>query len=516
VSVALLGTIVVPSISYWGLAPILILAGAALVFLVASAMATDPLPSALWPTLSIGAGLASGVVSMVLWHRVQTHGAWSSMDGALISDGFSALFYVLVSAAVVVLPLVAHPWLKGQSDRGPEMYALAMLSGSGAMLMAAAGDLITIFLGLEILSIALYVLAAFNRKREESKEAGLKYFVIGAFSSAVFLYGAALTYGATGTLSIAGIASFLAHDVVLNNGVLIAGMVLLLVGFGYKVAAVPFHTWNPDVYQGSPSPVTGFMAGVAKAGGFAALLRVFFASFPALRSDWRPVLWALAALSLVLGSVLAVVQTDVKRMLAYSSISHAGFVLVGVQAASARGLAAASYYLFTYTFMVLGSFAVLAAVGGDGDVVHDLSYYRGLARRHPYLALCFSLLLLAQAGVPLTTGFFAKFYVIGAAVAVGNYSLAILAMVCAVIVGFFYLRVVLAMYSSDGGELLAAAAGSSGGVLAVGGGSAVSSVPAGINWALLICVGFTVLFGFWGAPVIDFAQKASLLFGIGH
>ncbi len=318
------------------------------------------------------------------------------------------------------------------------------------MMMGAANDLIVIFLGLEIMSIALYVLAAFNHKRAESGEAALKYFVLGAFSSAVFVYGIALVYGATGSTNLPQIADYLAKNVIVSNGVLLAGLALLLVGFGFKIAAVPFHMWSPDVYQGSPSPVTGFMAAVAKAGAFAALLRVFVSSFGTLRTDWQPIIWGLAILSLVLGAVVALMQRDVKRMMAYSSINHAGFILLGVEAATTRGVSASLYYVFTYMFLVIGSFAVITVMARDGDNGHQISDYRGLAKRQPVLALAFAVLLLGQAGVPFTTGFLAKFGVVGASEATQAYVLAAVAMASAAVAAFFYLRVAVTMYSPVG------------------------------------------------------------------
>src|SRR5436853_1285893 len=286
----------------------------------------------------------------------------------------------------------------------------------------------------------------------------MKYFVLGAFSSALFLYGIALVYGATGSTNLASIATFLAGNVIANNGLLLAGMALLLVGLGFKVAAVPFHTWTPDVYQGAPTPVTGFMAAAAKAAGFAGLLRVFFSTFSILRLDWQPLIWALAVLTLLVGSILAVVQTDIKRMLAYSSISHAGYVLIGLQAGTAKGIAGALFYLLAYTFMVLGSFGIVTLVGRRGDARHSLDDYRGLAARRPALALVFAVFLMAQTGVPFTTGFLAKFYVISAAVESRSYALAVIGMLAAVIAAFFYLRVIVLMYSPPAGEDETAAA----------------------------------------------------------
>ncbi len=290
-------------------------------------------------------------------------------------------------------------------------------------------------------------MAGYHRRRRESGEAAMKYFVLGAFSSAIFLYGIALVYGATGSTRIDEIATFLAQ-VDLTKGVLYAGIGLIIVGLGFKVAAVPFHTWTPDVYDGAPTPATGFMAATAKAAGFAALIRILMSAFPTLAVDWRPMIWVLAVLTLLTGSVLAIIQTNVKRMLAYSSISHAGYVLVGVQAASANGVSAALFYLLCYTFMVIGAFAVVSIVGGKGEAHHDLASFRGLSTRRPILAGLFTVFLLAQAGIPFTSGFLAKFYVVSAAVARGEYALAVIAMIAAAIAAFFYLRLAIIMYGS--------------------------------------------------------------------
>ncbi len=254
---------------------------------------------------------------------------------------------------------------------------------------------------------------------------------------------------------------------VLSNGLLLAGLSLMLVGFAFKIAAVPFHMWTPDVYQGAPSPVTGFMSAVAKAGAFAALLRVLFSSFGVVSSDWRPIVYGLAVLSLLLGAFVALRQRDVKRMLAYSSINHAGFILLGVVAGTARGASASLYYLFVYMFMAIGSFAVVTVLGGEGDADHDLARYRGLAGRQPVLALAFAVLLLAQAGAPFTTGLWAKVQVVFAAVEAGAVPLGVIAMVSAVVAAYFYLRVAVLMYAGGG---LGEAEGGTGGSAALGAG----------------------------------------------
>ena len=356
---------------------------------------------------------------------------------------------IVLCAAVILGALLLDGFLRREGMDGAEPYVLMLLSASGGLIMASANDLIVVFLGLEILSIAVYVLAAMHLRKTTSQEAGIKYFVLGAFSSAFFLYGIALIYGGTGSTNLVDISSFLATTVVVDGGLVFAGMALLLVGFGFKIAAVPFHFWTPDVYQGSPSPSVAWMASGVKVAGFAGLMRVFYLAFPTYRLDWQPLLFALAAITLVVGSVLAVVQTDVKRMLAYSSISHAGFVLVGVQAATDKGIEAAVFYLGAYTFMVAGSFGVVTLVGRKGDIGHNLGDYRGLSKDRPVLALAFALFLFAQAGVPLTSGFFAKFYVITAAVDAGSTWLAGVAMLSSVIAAFLYLRIVVSMYMED-------------------------------------------------------------------
>jgi NADH-quinone oxidoreductase subunit N len=527
-----------PKIAYLSILPVLVMLGGAVAVLVASSLLRRRMSATVATTMTVMVTLAALSLSLVQWFDVANHGARVSIASAVVEDGFSSLVAVLVSCAALLSALVADGWMRREREVGPEFQALMLLSGSGAMIMGEANDLIVVFLGLEVLSIALYVLAAMNARRAESGEAALKYFVLGAFSSAVFLYGVALVYGATGSTNLPQIADYLARNVLLHNELLLAGMALLLVGFGFKVAAVPFHLWTPDVYQGSPSPATGFMAAVAKAGGFAALLRVFVSSFGTLRSDWQPAVWALAAITLLLGAVVALAQRDVKRMLAYSSINHAGFVLLGLQVATARGIEGSLYYLFVYTFMVIGSFAVVTVIGGPGDTRHDLDRYRGLAARRPWLAGSLAVLLLSQAGIPFTTGFLAKLEVISASVGGRSTALAVVAMVSAVIAGFFYLRVILFMYSapvsasggaapepvdtlgepqstgSPGGPGDAAAVEAGATLTLVEASSDDESSPVGLPTALSIavCVAVTVLFGLWPAPVVDFAHHATLLF----
>jgi NADH-quinone oxidoreductase subunit N len=440
-----------PPIDYWALVPQFILLGAALVLLLVRALLPVALPDWVPTATSVGAGIATGVVAWFLWLDVRDDGPRSVIGDAFGVDGFSLFFTMLVAAAVVLTALLADGYLTRNHMMAPEFHALLLSAATGAVVMSSANDLIVVFLSLEALSIGLYVLAAMQLMRIRSLEAAIKYFVLGAFSSAFFLYGIALVYGATGTTNLVAIRQFLTTTPLLpDSEILLIGFALLLVGLGFKVAAAPFHVWAPDVYQGAPSPVSGYMASVAKAAGFAALIRIFVVAFQGYAVDWSPLVGVLAVLTLIAGTVTAVVQTDVKRMLAYSSIAHAGYVLVAVQTASADGTSAALFYLFTYTVMVIGSFGVVTVVGGrDIEGTHPLGRYRGLSRTRPLLAFAFTVFLLAQAGVPFTSGFIGKFVVIGAAVDDASYVLAAIAMVAAVVGAFVYLRIVLNMYATD-------------------------------------------------------------------
>jgi NADH-quinone oxidoreductase subunit N len=488
--------IATPHVDWSAILPPLVLIGGALLLMTVAALSRNRPGRGVLATFTVCVAAVAMVAAREQWFDVRDVGPRTFIDGAVVVDGFAVFLTVVICAAVALAALVADDYLRREGLDGPEFYVLTMLSAAGGVIMAAANDLIVLFLGLEVLSISLYVLAGYHVRREPSREAGMKYFVLGAFASAFFLYGIALLYGATGSTNLTEVAAFLRENTVVSNGVLLAGVGLLLVGFGFKVAAVPFHMWTPDVYQGAPTPVTGFMAAAAKAAGFAGLLRVFASTLALYVDDWRPLVWVLAVATLVVGSVLAVVQDDVKRLLAYSSIAHAGYILVGLQAANDQGIAGALFYLLVYTFLVVGSFAVVTLVGRRGDSGHTLADYRGLARRRPALALGFTVLLLAQGGVPFTGGFFAKFYVIAAAVRAESYALAIIAMLAAVVSFYVYLRVVVAMYMSPEAPA-----------------EAPVPVPAGAAAVILAALGFTLFVGFVPSYVVDFARHATLLAG---
>jgi len=438
--------ITTPSVDLWAIAPIMALAGAGVVVVLIRALLRrrGPVTRICFGFSLLGLLVAAGLL-VRQWNLVRDDGALTSVAGMVRVDPFAVFLGIVVVAATMAGLLLSCAYLDREGLEAPEYFALILLSASGMLMMTTANDLIVVFLSLEVLSIPLYVLAAFDRRRLRSQEAGLKYFVLGAFSSAVFLYGIALTYGATGTTSLTGIASFLSANTLFEQGTLLVGLGLLLVGLGFKVAAVPFHMWTPDVYQGAPTPVTAFMAAATKAAAFGAILRVVTTAFPQYRDDWRPIIWVLAALSMLVGAIAALVQNDIKRTLAYSSIAHAGYILMGVYAATSRGREAALLYLLVYAFMAIGAFAVvmIAAPSAD-DAEHSYDGYRGLAVRRPILGGLLIFFVLAQAGVPLTSGFVGKLEIFSAVAQAGetrDYVLLVIGVLSAVIAFAFYLRI---------------------------------------------------------------------------
>ncbi|MEO6627311.1 MAG: NADH-quinone oxidoreductase subunit N, partial [Aquihabitans sp.] len=438
-----------PGVEYSALLPVLILLGGAVLLMVVGALLPRRSKLAWHAAATVVVAGGSIIAAVPLWFRVRDDGPIRAVADAVRVDGLTVMLGIVIACGVILTALLTDGYLRRERLEGPEPYVLLLLSAAGGLMMAGANDLLVVFLGLEILSIAVYVLAGIHVRRARSGEAALKYFLLGALSSAFLLYGIALIYGATGTTNITGIRTFLAENLLTNNLMLLAGFGLMLVGLGFKVAAAPFHAWTPDVYDGSPSPVVAYMASGVKTAGFAAIIRVFVYGFATYRTDWQPIVYALAVFTLLVGSVFSVTQTNVKRILAYSSISHAGFILVGVQAANDLGVRSVLFYLATYTFTVAGSFGVVTIVGRKGDNAHDISDYKGLAKRAPLVAFAFLVFLLAQAGVPFTSGFVAKFYVIDAAVNARSYWLALVAMLSAVISVYAYLRVVITMYGDD-------------------------------------------------------------------
>ena len=442
-----------PSVPWVELIPILsLLAGTCFLLLVGSLVPTWPRRGYAWVT-GISTTVAI-VANAVQWNNLYYNKGKTFFADAIAIDRFSVLASITICLAVIFGALMMSAYLTRMNADGPELYALLLTAAIGGLVMASANELIVLFLGLETLSLSLYLLAASNREREQSQESGLKYFILGGFSSAFFLYGVALIFGSTGSTKISGIGEALSGNISIINAdaMLLVGIGMLLVGLGFKVSAAPFHVWTPDVYEGAPTPVTAFMASAGKVAAFAALIRILLVGLEQRVDDWRPVVWALAILTVFTGSILAVVQTNVKRMLAYSSISHAGFILVGVEAAGhmgSDGIATSMNYLAIYTVLVMGSFAIVLALSGNTDGETNLSDFKGLAKRRPALALAVTVLLFAQAGVPLTAGFVANFAVIKSSVEANSYVLAIAAMVAAVIGAYLYLRIAVSMWLEE-------------------------------------------------------------------
>jgi NADH-quinone oxidoreductase subunit N len=372
----------------------------------------------------------------------------SGFNGTVTADGYALMFQVVILIVTALAVLLSERYIQLKGINFGEYYALILFSASGAMLMSAARELILIFIGLEILSIALYVLSGFARTEEKSEEAAVKYFLLGAFSSGFFLYGIALFYGGTGSTLLDNATSLAAGprgEFSLDSPYTVAGIALILVGLCFKAAIVPFHSWTPDVYQGAPTSVTAFMSAAAKAGAFAALIRILAVVLP-VSDIWRDMVWILAAGSMIVGNVVALWQRDVKRMLAYSSIAHAGYILVGVLAANAEGRMAVLYYTLVYTFMNLGAFGILIVMTRSGRDRSQLIDIQGLGKTNPLAAVLMSIFMFSLAGVPPLAGFLGKFYIFQAAIAAHLTGLAVLGLLASVVGVYYYLMVVVRMW----------------------------------------------------------------------
>jgi NADH-quinone oxidoreductase subunit N len=501
-----------PTIEYGELLPMLIVFGAAIIGVLIEAFVPRPPRHLLQVGLALVALIAAFVA--VIWLAgTPLVGA----AGSVAIDG-PALFLqgaILVLAAISVL-FFAERRLEGGGDAfapsasalpggaaertlvtagvlQTEVYPLTMFAIGGMLLFPAANDLLTLFVALEVLSLPLYLLAGMARRRRLlSQEAALKYFLLGAFSSAFFLFGAALIYGFAGSVQLSDIDVALGTRVG-QEGLLLAGVGLIAVGLLFKVSAAPFHSWTPDVYQGAPTPVTGFMAACTKVAAFGAMLRIFYVSFGAVSSDWQPMFWAVAVLTMMVGVVVALTQTDVKRMLAYSSIAHAGFILTGMVAADAIGTASVLFYLVVYGFTTVGAFAVVTLVRDSAGEATHLAKWAGLGKRSPLVAATFALFLLAFAGIPLTSGFVGKLVVFSAAIDAGAVLLVIVGVVASAIAAFFYIRVIVLMFFTEPAP--------DGPTVAVP--SLWTTVGIGLG------VAATIILGIVPGPMLELAQQAA-------
>jgi len=373
-----------------------------------------------------------------------------AFHGSLAVDDYAVFFEAVIIIATSVTIAMSLEYAASAGMAGAEYYALVLFAALGMMLMAAAGDLIIIFLGLETMSLAAYALAGFIRRDPKSSEAAIKYFLLGAFSTGFLLYGIALIYGAIGTIRLPPIRASLTSAIGANP-LLLLGLGMMLIGFGFKVAAVPFHMWTPDAYEGAPTPITALMAVGVKVAAFAGFLRIFMANLGPISRDWTMVLWIMAALTMTVGNVVALVQNNIKRMLAYSAVAHAGYVIVGMAAGPGPDSGGAIlYYLLAYAFTNLGAFAVVVALERDGEPHDEIADYRGLAREHPGLAAAMALSLLSLIGVPPLAGFVGKFYIFAAALNAGLVWLVVIAVLNSVISAYYYIGVIVAMYMQEG------------------------------------------------------------------
>ena len=495
-------TFTAPVLSYSLLSPMLILLGGALIGVLVEAFVSKALRPAVQLTLTLGTLLLS---LMQVW-RIRGQQSLTAAMGSVVIDGAA----VLIQASILIIAIISvfliadtehfaalPAALPGSEEERQavqsgnqitEVYPLTLFAISGMLLFPVANDLITLFVALEMLSLPLYLMAGLSRRRRlASQEAALKYFLLGAFSSAFFLFGAAYLYGYSASISFGGIRQAIVGGSG-NDVLLLIGIAFLSIGLLFKVSAVPFHAWSPDVYQGAPTPITAFMAAATKVAAFGAMLRIYYTVFANAQWSWTPVLSGIAIVTMLLGSLVAITQRDVKRMLAYSSIAHAGFLLTGVIALNKAGLDATIFYLFAYGVATVGAFGVVTLVRDSAGEVTDLNRWKGLGKRSPFGAVSFALFLLAFAGIPLTSGFIGKFSIFSAAYESGAKGVVIAGVLSSAIAAFFYIRVIVLMFFTDATE----------------DGTSVE-IPSILTQAtVVIAVVVTVALGVYPAPLLEF------------
>jgi NADH-quinone oxidoreductase subunit N len=415
-----------------------------------------------------------------------------AFNGMFATSGFIVFSKLLVLGAAALAVVIGGGWMKAGDRKPSEMLVLMLLATLGMLLMVSANDLLTLYMALEMSSLALYVLAAFERDHAKSSEAGLKYFVLGALASGMMLFGMSLVYGFAGTTGFDALAALLAHADHPSRGIIV-GMILIIIGFCFKLSAVPFHMWTPDVYEGAPTPVTAFFATASKAAAFALFARFLLYPFHGLFAQWQQILVFVSVASMVTGALGAIMQSNFKRLLAYSSIGHAGYMLMGLAAGDALGVQAMLIYLFTYIFMSAGAFGCILLMRRNGEYVEDIKDLAGLAQRRPAMAIALSIFMFSMAGIPPMSGFFAKLYVLLAAVGAGLTWVAVIGVVASVIGGFYYIKVVKVMYFDEPAEAFDA------------------GTPCLLRAGILICAGVTLLFFLMPTPLIEQAKLAAEL-----
>ena len=437
-------------------------------------------------------GIAAAILPAALAARLQG----TAFGGMVIIDGFAVYFRVLVLAVSMLIVLISAGYLRREGAESGEYYSLLLYSTAGQCMMAAANELIVVFIGLEISSIASYILAGYLRREKLGNEASAKYFLLGSFATAFLLYGIALIYGTAGTTSLSELHNILSSRQAAPSGILVGtAAALMFVGFAFKVSAAPFQVWAPDVYQGAPAPVTAFLAAGPKAAAFAVFIRVFMTAFGATSGAWAPVVWMSALLTMIVGNFAALAQHNVKRLLAYSSIAHAGYVMVAVAAHSEIGTAAAMFYLAAYVFMNVGAFAIVSYFSRKGERFVRIEDFAGLGRRRPMIAAMFTIFLLSFIGVPLTGGFFAKFYVFKAALDANLVWLTVLGLLNSAVAAFYYLRLLVVMYMQEPGEST----------------KDLPPLPWGTKAAMWASAALTLLLGIFPSVVLNFADRYAAL-----
>ncbi len=452
-----------PVLNYALLAPMLIVLGGALIAVLVEAFVGRTHRAAIQLTITLGALFLS---LFQLWGIRDKSSTTAAIGSVVIDKAGIFLQGTIVFLAIIAVLLVADqenfvskasavPGSAEEAeaiqtgDQQTEIFPLFLFAVAGMMLFTVASDLITLFVALEVFSLPLYLLAGLSRRRRLlSQEAALKYFLLGAYSSAFFLFGAAFLYGFSGTVSIAGIADAISASAA-NDVFMLLGIVFVAVGLLFKISAVPFHAWTPDVYQGAPTLITGFMAACTKVAAFGAILRIFYVGLSGAYSEWRPIITAIAVITMVFGSVVAIAQRDIKRMLAYSSIAHAGFLMTGLVALNKDGLAASLFYLFAYGIATIAAFGIISLIRDSAGEVTDLNQWVGLGKRSPLIASAFAFLLLTFAGIPLTGGFVGKFAIFSAAYQSGNIGVVVVGVLSSAIAAFFYIRVIIMMFFTE-------------------------------------------------------------------
>ena len=432
-----------------------------------------------------------GIVIAFLYTLPLIGSSQSGFGGMFTSDGYAVFFKITFLIIAFLTVLISMGYTHREEIEFGEYYALVLFATLGMMLMAAGTHLIIIFLGLETMSISIYVLAGLMREDRRSVEAALKYFLLGAFATGFLLYGFALIYGATGSLYLNDVASYIVSKNLLKNPMLMMSLVFLTIGFGFKIASVPFHMWTPDVYEGAPTSITAFMATGVKAAGFAALVRVFFSALPGFRPDWTSIMWLIAAVTMTVGNIVAISQANIKRMLAYSSIAHAGYILVAFVAGNELGTSGILFYLMAYAFMNIGAFTVVILLGKKGEENTLINDYAGIGFKYPLLSAAMTIFLLSMAGIPPLGGFMAKFYVFSAAVKSKFYWLVIIGVLNSAVSVYYYLRVTILMYFRESEREITGLEFSPGSVI-----------------ALILAVIGTLYMGIFPANVLSFAQKS--------